>query len=164
MLHVRDFLSRFRPAGAPGSGRTAVPPDRRHQIESELVPVLMLLDGPSAECADIVLAAQLDAEQIIGAARQEADSILSAAHQQADARSAELVQHAVAAARTDAATAVARGRAEAEAIRQRARERVPVLSHRAVALVRDLANLGSAAELPQRPAQDGPADQPGHLT
>ena len=53
MPHVRDFLSRFRPAGAPGAGRAAVPADRRRELESELGPVLMLLDGPSAECTEI---------------------------------------------------------------------------------------------------------------
>jgi vacuolar-type H+-ATPase subunit H len=164
VLHVREFLSRFRPAGAPGSGRTAGPADRRRELESELVPVLMLLDEPSADCADIVLAGQIDAEQIVGAARREADSILSAAHQQAEARAAELFHHAVAAARTEAEAMVASGRAEAEVIQRRARQRLPVLTHRAVSLVRDLADLSSASESPQRPAQYGPADRPRHLS
>jgi len=162
--HIRDFLSRFRPAGTPGAGRTAVPEDRRRELESELVPVLTMLDGPSSDCADIVLAAQLDAEQLIGAARREADSILAAAHEQAEASAAELVQREVTAARAKAATIAARGRTEADAIRQRARERLPVLTNRAAALVRELPDLSGAAESPQRPAQDGPADQPGHLT
>ena len=161
MLHMRDFLSRFRPAGAPGAGRATVPADRRRELASELVPVLMLLDGPSAGCAGIVLAAQRDAEQIIGAARREADSILSAAHQQAQASAADLVQHAVHAARTEAAAMEAGGVAEAGAIRQRARERLPALTGRAVALLRHLAEPGSATESPQRPAPPGPTDQPG---
>ena len=54
MPHMRDFLSRFRPAGAPGAGPAAVPADRRRELESELGPVLMLLDAPSAECSEIV--------------------------------------------------------------------------------------------------------------
>lgn len=160
MLHVRDFLSRFRPAGAPGAGRATVPADRRRELESELAPVLRLLDGPSADCADIVRAAQRDAEQIIGAARREADSILLAAHQQAEAGAAELVQQAIDAARTQAATMEARGLAEAGVIRQRARERLPVLTDRAVALVRGLAEPAATDSL-QRPAPPGPTDQPG---
>jgi vacuolar-type H+-ATPase subunit H len=164
VLDVRDFLSRFRPAGAPGAGRTAVPADQRRELESELVPVMMLLDGPSADCADIVLAAQLDAEQIIDAARHEADNILSSAHQQAEASAAELLQNANRAARTEAAIMVARGMAESGAIRQRVTERLPALTDRAVELVRHLADPGSAAESPRLPAQDGPADQPGQLS
>ena len=138
MPHMRDFLSRFRPAGAPGAGRAAVPADRRRERASELGPVLMLLDGPSAECSDIVAAAQRDAEQIVRAAHAEADRIRSAARRRAAARADELVQTAIVAARTEAAAITATGAAEAAAVTQRARRRLPSLADRAVALVRDL--------------------------
>jgi vacuolar-type H+-ATPase subunit H len=154
--HMRDFLSRFRPAGAPGAGRAAVPADRRHEMESELSPVLALLDGPSAECADILSAAQRDAEQIVSAARAEADDIASAARQRAAERAAELVRQAVTAARTEAAAIVAAGDAEAAAIRERARQRVPALADRAVGLVRDLGTAGHVAAPPGPDGQQAP--------
>jgi vacuolar-type H+-ATPase subunit H len=143
--HVRDFLSRFRPAGSPGAGRAAVPADRRRELESELGPVLMLLDGPSAECTEIIRAAQRDAEQIVRAARSEADAIVSAARQRAAASVAELARQAVSAARAEAEAIVADGAAEAAAIRERTRQRLPALADRAVALVRDLAGSGGAS-------------------
>jgi len=137
--YLRDFLSRFRPAGAPGAGRAAVPADRRRELESELGPVLDLLDGPGAECAAMLAAARQDADQIIAAARAEADAIMSAAEQRAGASVAALVREQVAAARTEAAAIAAAGTAEAAAIRDRALPRVPLLAGRAVALVRELA-------------------------
>jgi cell division septum initiation protein DivIVA len=140
---MRDFLSRFRPAGAPGAGRAAVPADRRRERESELGPVLMLLDGPSAECSAIVAAAQRDAAEILDAARAEADRIRSAARQRATASVDEHVQAAVAAARTEAAQITAAGAAAAAAVAQRARLRLPSLANRAVGLVRDLGDDGS---------------------
>jgi vacuolar-type H+-ATPase subunit H len=139
---MRDFLSRFRPAGSPGAGRAAVPADRRRELESELAPVLMLLDGPSAECSGIVAAGRRDAEQMLRAARSEADAISSAAQQHATASSAEHVQAAVAAARTEATAIASAGAAQAAAIAERARQRLPLLADRAVALVRELGQAG----------------------
>ncbi len=144
MPHVRDFLSRFRPAGAPGAGRAVVPADRRRELESELGPVLMLLDEPSAECTEIIRAAQQDAEQIVRAARSEADAIMSAARQRAAASVAELVRQAASAARTEAEAIAAGGTAEAAAIRERTRQRLNALAEQAVALVRDIAGSGGA--------------------
>jgi vacuolar-type H+-ATPase subunit H len=142
---MRDFLSRFRPAGAPGAGRAAVPADRRRQLESELGPVLMLLDGPSAECSGVVAAAQRDAEQIVHLARTEADRIRSAAQQRASASVAELVQRAVATARAEATAIATGGAAEAAAITERAGQRLPLLTDRAVALVRSLGEQGGSS-------------------
>jgi vacuolar-type H+-ATPase subunit H len=140
--HMRDFLSRFRPAGAPGAGRAAVPADRRRQLESELGPVLMLLDGPGTEHSDIVAAARRDAEQILRLARSEADGIRAAAQQRGAASVVELVQEEAAAARAEAAAIASAGAAEAAAITERARQRLPLLTDRAVALVRNLGDPG----------------------
>ena len=142
MPHMRDFLSRFRPAGAPGAGRAAVPADRRRQLEAELGPVLMLLDGPSAACSGIVAAAQRDAEHIVRRARAEADHIRSAAQERALASVAELVQQAIATARVEATAVASAGAAEAAAINMRAGQRLPLLTDRAVALVRNLGEQG----------------------
>ncbi|HEY2553589.1 MAG TPA: hypothetical protein VGI64_23775 [Streptosporangiaceae bacterium] len=142
MPHMRDFLSRFRPAGAPGAGRAAVPADRRRQLEAELGPVLMLLDGPSAERSGIVAAARRDAEHIVRVARSDADGIRAAAQQRAAASVAELVQEAVATARAEAAAIASAGAAEAAAVTERARQRLPLLTDQAVALVRGLGEAG----------------------
>lgn len=138
MPQVRDFLSRFRPAGAPGAGRAPVPADRRKELELEAGSVLMLLDGPATESAEIIAAAHRDAQEIIRVARSEADSIVSAARQRAAADIAERVQEAVSAARTEAESIKAAGASEAAAIQECARQRLPALTDRAVALVRDL--------------------------
>ena len=145
MPHMRDFLSRFRPAGAPGAGPAAVPADRRRELESELGPVLMLLDAPSVECSGIVAAAERDAAQILQAARREADDIRAAGQQQAEARVAELVAAAASAASSEAAAIAADGAAASAAIAQRALRRLPVLTERAVAVVRDLAGADGAS-------------------
>lgn len=145
MPYVRDFLSRFRPAGSPGAGRAAMPADRRWELESELGPVLMLLDGPSAECTEIIRAAQQDAEQIVRAAHRAAGTIVSAGRQRAAASVAELVLQSVLAARAEAEAIVAEGSAEAAAIRERTRQRLGALVDRAVILVRDIADSGGAS-------------------
>ena len=145
MPHMWDFLSRFRPAGAPGAGRAAVPADRHRELETELGHVLMLLDGPSAECSGIVAEARHDAEQIVRLARTEADRIMSAARQRASASVAELVHEAVTTARTEAAAVAAAGAAEAAAITERASDRLPSLTERAVALVRGVGEQGGSS-------------------
>lgn len=145
MPHMRDFLSRFRPAGAPGAGRAAIPAGRRRELESELGPVLMLLDEPSAECSGIVTAAQRDAEQIVRLARDEADRIRSAGQQRASASVAELVREAIAAARAEATAITAAGAADAASISERALQRLPLLTDRAVALVRSLGEPGGSS-------------------
>ncbi len=143
--HLRDFLSRFRPAGAPGAGRAAVPADRSRDLESELSAVFVLLDGPSADCAGIVGAARRDAGQITASARAEASRIMAAAQRQAATRTARLVEEAIFAARAESAAITAAGAAEAAATSERARERLPVLAERAVALVRALTEPESPA-------------------
>jgi vacuolar-type H+-ATPase subunit H len=143
--HMRDFLSRFRPAGAPGAGRAAVPTDRRRQLESELGTVLMLLDEPSAEGSGIVAAARRNAEQMLRLARSEADGIRAAAQQRAAASVAELVQEAVVAARAEAAAIASAGAAEAAAITERARQHLPLLTDQAVALVRGIGEDGDSS-------------------
>ena len=71
MPGLRDYLDRFRPAGAPGAGGTGVPADRSRELEAELTSVLALLDGVHAECAGVVARARQDAERIVATARAE---------------------------------------------------------------------------------------------
>lgn len=146
MPRMRDFLSRFRPAGAPGAGRAAVPADRRRQLESELGPVLALLDAPNAECYGIIAAVQRDAGQIIEDARSDADAIRSAGRERAAGLTGDLVEQALAAAQAEAGAIITAGASDAAAIRERVRERVPALAGRAVRLIRDLAGPDDAAD------------------
>jgi vacuolar-type H+-ATPase subunit H len=135
---LRDFLSRFRPAGAPGAARAAVPADRERQLAAELEPVLTLLDGPHRECAQIISAARHDAGQIVAAARAEAAALAASARRDADAARREAADRELAAARAGATEISTRAEGEAARVRDLARERMPALVRRSVALVRDL--------------------------
>lgn len=139
---MRDFLSRFRPAGAPGAARAAVPASRTSQLEAELGPVLAMLDGPYAECADIIAAARRDADRIVAAAHSEAAALAATAEQRAaDARLAA-TSAAVTAARTEAANIAEAAAAEAAAARQVLSRRLPGLVQQAVAMIWDLQDSG----------------------
>lgn len=158
MPQLRDFLDRFRPAGAPGAAaRAAVPVDRRGELEAELGPVLALLDSVDAECAHMVAQARYEAARITAAAREEAAAQLRDADRRAAAVRAEAVQEAQAAARGEAAGAVARARREARQVRELAGQRTPALVSRAVALVRDLGTgeLRPAVGWPDRRSEPG---------
>jgi hypothetical protein len=84
VAELRDFLSRFRPAGAPGAARVGVPADRSRELEAELGPVLALLAGTDAECRRIITRARRDAEQITAEARAEAAAIAAASEKACD--------------------------------------------------------------------------------
>jgi vacuolar-type H+-ATPase subunit H len=104
---ARDFLDRFRPAGAPGAAsRAGVPVDRAAELASELEPVLALLAGTHAECGRIVAAAQREAEQITEGARERAAALTADAQRRAAAVRDAAVAQVLAAARAEAAEAV----------------------------------------------------------
>ena len=75
MPDLRDFLSRFRPAGAPGGARAGVPADRRRELEAEVGPVLALLAGTQAECERIIAQARRDAGRLTAETGAEAAAI-----------------------------------------------------------------------------------------
>lgn len=146
MPPLRDFLGRFRLAGAPGAaGRAGVPADRARDLEAELVPVLELLAEADAEGARLVEQARADAERIVAAARDQAAAQLREAGQRAAAAREDTVRQIVSAAQAEAAAAVARARQQATRERQLAAQRIPALAARAVGLVRDLAGAGGEA-------------------
>jgi hypothetical protein len=96
---VRDFLDRFRPAGAPGAASAAgVPADRRATAAAELEPIFAALGEVDDACA------RLRREAVAGGARLEAET-------------AERCRALVAGARTDAEAERA---AEAAKLRERA--------------------------------------------
>jgi len=153
---LRDYLDRFRSAGAPGAGRTGVPADRSRELEAELTAVLALLDGVQAECADIVAKARRDAERIVAAARGEAAAVAADADRRARAERERAAREVLAAARTEAIATVAHAEKQALQVRERARQRIPALASRAVGLVRGLgaepsASAGGRPDLPGLP-------------
>ena len=107
MTQTRDFLDRFRPAGAPGgAARAGVPADRVRELAAEVGPVLALLDDVHAEC-----------DQILGEARREAARVAAQAHTEV-MRIERDGQRRARVARDEAAAAVlAQARAEAQASR-----------------------------------------------
>ncbi|HUY45429.1 MAG TPA: hypothetical protein VMV92_06845 [Streptosporangiaceae bacterium] len=158
MPQLRDFLDRFRPAGAPGAAaRAAVPVDRSSELEAELAPVLALLDGVDAECARIVAQARREAERITGAAREEAAAQLGDADRRARAAREQTVQEVMAAARAETVGAVASARREALRSRELAGQRIPALVSRAADLVRGLGtgDPGPAAGWPDPRSEPG---------
>lgn len=99
-----DFLSRFRPAGAPGAAtRAGVPADREAERAAELEPVLGLLAGTEQECAAITTAAGLEADRIVAGARTDAAAIRAQAARDAAVAREEAAARVLAAAREQAA-------------------------------------------------------------
>ena len=153
MPGLRDYLDRFRPAGAPGAGGTGVPADRSRELETELTTVLALLDGVHAECTGIVAQARRDAERMVAAARGEAAAVADDADRRARAARERAAREVLAAARTEAVGTVAHAEKQASRVRERARQRIPALASRAVGLVRGLgaepsASAGGRPDLP----------------
>ncbi len=153
MPGLRDYLDRFRPAGAPGAGGTGVPADRPRELETELTTVLALLDGVHAECTSIVAKARRDAERMVAAARGEAAAVADDADRRARAARERAAREVLAAARTEAVGTVAHAEKQALRVRERARQRIPALASRAVGLVRGLgaepsASAGGRPDLP----------------
>jgi vacuolar-type H+-ATPase subunit H len=149
---LRDFLERFRPAGAPGAAASAgVPADRSRELEAELNPVLALLEGVDAECARIVARARHDAGLIIAAARDGAAAHLADADQRARSARDEVMREILAVARAEAAAAAADAARQASRERELAGQRIPALVAQAVGMVRELGS----------PGRDLPADRPG---
>jgi hypothetical protein len=65
MPRVREFLDRFRPAGAPGAATaTGVPVERRLGLETELAPVFAALAGVQEECAAVCRLARQEATDL----------------------------------------------------------------------------------------------------
>jgi hypothetical protein len=134
---LRDFLTRFRPAGSPGAA-AAVPADRSGELESEVVPVLALLDDSTAERDRIITQAQRDAERTVAAARYAADAIAADAARQAETIREQAARQVMAAAQEQAARTVEDARRQAAQTCELARQRMPALVSCAVGTIRRL--------------------------
>jgi Zn-dependent protease len=143
MPQLRDFLARFRPAGAPGAlAPVGVPADRSRELEAEVGPVLAMLESTAAERARIIDQARYEAEQITAAARAKAAGIAADAERRALAAREEAARQEVALARDEAARAVDSARQQAARTRELARQRMPDLVGRTVDAIRRLDSAG----------------------
>ncbi|HZR48141.1 MAG TPA: hypothetical protein VFB06_01355 [Streptosporangiaceae bacterium] len=150
MPQPRDFLERFRPAGAPGAAaRAGVPADRGGELAGELSPVLGLLDETHRECGQIVARARDDAARISAAAREQAAAIAADGMQQANAARREAAEAALAAARGARSREIASAKQRAARIGELARRRIPALAGDAVAMIRELGRYGLMAHCHQ---------------
>jgi cell division septum initiation protein DivIVA len=140
MPELRDFLDRFRPAGAPGAAaRVSVPADRDRELADELTPVLALLDDTHDEYARILALAEDEAGHITAAARTRAAVIMTDADERANAARDAAARELVEAARVQAELAVASAGQEAARISGLADSRIPALAERAI---RQITRLG----------------------
>jgi hypothetical protein len=139
MPPLRDFLTRFRPAGSPGAAaRAGVPADRSGELAAEVAPVLARLDDTEAERERLIAQARREAEQIVAAARSAAEAIDADAARHAGTVREQAAQRVMAAARNQAARTTQAATQQAAQIRELARQRIPALASRIVGTIRQL--------------------------
>ncbi len=137
MATLRDFVRRFRPAGAPGAAAPAgVPADRVSELTAELTPVFDVLRAVNQQAVDLVAEAHREAERRRLAAAGRAEGLLADARQRAEVGRAAAAAAAVEAAVGERAVFLDGARRDAEALAGRAAERMPILVDRVVAEVR----------------------------
>ncbi|MDX3633419.1 MULTISPECIES: hypothetical protein [Streptomyces] len=162
MVGFRDFLTRFRPAAAPGRAAPGgVPADRSAELAAELGPPLALLEDVQTEAEAIRERAEQDATRTRREAERQAAEIIMAAREGAPAVRARSADGVVREAEEEAAELHTAAGAEAAAVRKRAVTRMPALVDRVSALVNDdLTALKAATDEPPggpdaSPAPDG---------
>jgi len=139
MPQLRDFLTRFRPAGSPGAAaRAGVPADRSGELESELATVLALLADTEAERERLITQARRDAEQVVAAAEASAATIADDAAQRARTLREQAARQVMTAAREQAARTAQDAGQQAAQTRELARQRIPGLVSRVVGTIRQL--------------------------
>jgi hypothetical protein len=157
VTQTRDFLERFRPAGAPGAaGRAGVPADRARELAAEIEPVLALLDDVHAECEQVIARAHREADLIAANAQAEVARIGRDAERRTQAARDKATSEVLAQARAEAQQAAAGAGRQAHSVRRLAKRRMPGLVAAAVRLVRD----GLEGSGPLAAGQDVTAGQP----
>ncbi|MEU2287476.1 hypothetical protein ABZ614_37150 [Streptomyces sp. NPDC013178] len=155
MTGFLDFLTRFRPAAAPGRAAPGgVPADRSAELRAELAPPLALLEQAEAEARTVRERAAAAAASRRRDAEQRAVEIVTEARQEARLVRARTAEQVLSAAEGEVAALLAEAEREAVAVRDRARSRAPALTGRVVALV--LEDL--AAEQASPPPPPGPGN------
>jgi vacuolar-type H+-ATPase subunit H len=132
-----DFLSRFRPAGAPGAAAPAgVPVDRAAEAAAELEPVLALLAEAESASAAERERAQQDARDIRQQARARADGLVAEARARADGERAAAAARARARGQAESDHLTGQAEQRATARRELTEQRLPGYVGRVVAMVR----------------------------
>ena len=150
MPGVRDFLGRFRPAGAPGmASGAAVPTDRRADAAAELAGVLAAVAEFERECVAVRDDAARDAAQWTDDAARQASALVARAVEAAAAERAEAAARGRLRVQLEAAEIAAAAAEEAAAVRRDAESRLPVLVARVVERVR-----GELASVTRDPSAD----------
>lgn len=136
----RDFLDRFRPAGAPGAPSPGgIPVDRAAAAAAELMPLLERLDSVQDEAGRLEATAREQAAQIRRAGSEEAAALVRCARDAAETTAAQ-------AASSESADDAATGREDdlpddgdtAAEVSRRAGERLPEYVDQVVAGMREL--------------------------
>jgi vacuolar-type H+-ATPase subunit H len=139
MPPLRDFLTRFRPAGSPGAAEHAgALAERPSELESEVAPVLALLADTEAERERLITQARHDAEQIVADAQAAAAMMAADAAQRAAMLREQAARQAMTAAREQAARAMWDARQHAAQTQELAGQRMPALVSRVVGRIRQL--------------------------
>ena len=140
---MRDLLSRFRPAGAPGTATVAgVPADRRESAAAELEPAFSALDGVLTECRGTRRDATEYAAALAARAAERARLLVARTSLDAEAERADAVTQLRRRSAEDLASVGAQAMVEVERVRLRAARRQPELIARILTRVRaDLASL-----------------------
>jgi F0F1-type ATP synthase membrane subunit b/b' len=139
MPPLRDFLTRFRPAGSPGAAaRAGVPADRSGELESEVGPALALLADAEAERERIIAQARREADQIVAEARSAADAVAGDAAQRAETIREQAARQVLTAAREQAVRTVQEAGQQAAQIRELARQRTPALVSHVIGAISQL--------------------------
>jgi flagellar biosynthesis/type III secretory pathway protein FliH len=136
---VRDFLYRFRPAGAPGAATpTGVPADRTAGLEAELAPVFAHFLDAENELAQLREQSERAAEEVRKQAEREAHTIVAAAVARQGAERAAAEQRLRQRLATEANALIAAAGREAAELRGRAARRLPGYVDHVVASVEQL--------------------------
>jgi hypothetical protein len=160
----RDFLTRFRPAAAPGrAAPSGVPADRSAELRAELAPPLALLEQAEVEARALRERAEAAAAARRRSAERQAKAIVAASRAEAARVRERAAEQALRAAEGEAAALLAEAEREAADVRDRARSRTPALADRVLALVRaDLAvGEGAPCVLEDEPASGPERPQGG---
>jgi len=144
MPGLRELLSRFRAAGAPGApGAAGMPVDLRAGVTKELEPVFAALAETTAECARLRAGGDTAVRRCLDEASERVPAMLAQAEQAAQTERATVAARMRERAATDLAAIEGESRAAAEEIARRATGQLPGLVNEVVERVRrDIAALG----------------------
>lgn len=141
MPRMRDFLDRFRPAGAPGpAGAVGVPADRLSGAETELAPLFAALTAVEQRCAETRGRAEQDAARRTAQARRMAAAIVSRARSQERGERAAAAADALATVDAEVNRISTQARLTAADLREQGARRLPALVDLVVTRTRNFAD------------------------